>query len=79
MMRELMKVDFRRMLKDRLLIVMGILAVVFALITPLLYALLFTDEGMASDPMFTGMISAKSQFFQSFSIGNKSAQRATRK
>ncbi len=69
-MRELLRADFRRVLKDKLLIVMGILAVVFALITPLLYTLLFATEELASDPMLAGLVSAKSQFFQSFSLGN---------
>ena len=49
---------------------MGILAVVFAVITPLLYVLIFSGSGLADDPMISAMVSAKAQFFGSFSIGN---------
>ena len=37
-MTELFKADLKRVLKDKLLLVMGILAIIFALGTPLLYA-----------------------------------------
>lgn len=67
---NLLKADFNRVLKDKLLLVMGILAVVFAVVTPLLYVLIFSGAGIADDPMITGMVSAKAQFFSSFSIGN---------
>lgn len=69
-MTNLLKADFRRVLKDKLLLVMGILAVVFAVITPLLYVLIFGGSGLADDPMISAMVSAKTQFFGSFSIGN---------
>ena len=71
-MRSLLKADFRRIFRDKLLLVMGILAVVFAAITPLLYALIFSgtmEDGMAAD-MLSGLVSAKTQFFSSFSMGN---------
>lgn len=73
-MRDLLRADFRRVWKDKLLLVMGILAVAFALITPLLYSLLFSSTDVAEDPMVSSMLSgyitAKSQFFGSFSLGN---------
>lgn len=69
-MRGLIKADFRRVFKDKLLLVMGILAVVFAAITPLLYALMFSDMGIEEDPMISTFITGKSQFFSAFSIGN---------
>lgn len=73
-MMNLLKADFKRVLKDKLLIVMGILAVVFAAITPLLYAALFLTGEIAEDPMtqemLSGAISGKVQFFSSFSLGN---------
>lgn len=69
-MTELLRADLKRVLKDKLLMVMGILAVVFALITPLLYAAIFSTDGMLDDPMFASLVSAKSQFFQSFSMTN---------
>lgn len=69
-MRELFRADLKRVLKDKLLIVMGILAVVFALITPLLYAAIFSMDGLIDDPLLASLVSAKSQFFQSFSMTN---------
>ena len=69
-MGELFRADLKRVLKDKLLIVMGILAVVFALITPLLYAAIFSMDGLLDDPMLASLVSAKSQFFQSFSMTN---------
>lgn len=69
-MKGLLKADFKRVLKDKLLIVMAILAVVFALITPLLYALLFSGTDEMVSGMVSGLVSAKSNFFSSFSVGN---------
>lgn len=73
-MMNLLRADFRRIRKDKLLLVMGILAVAFALITPLLYSILFSSTDVADDPMVSSMLSgyitAKSQFFASFSLGN---------
>lgn len=69
-MTELFRADLKRVLKDKLVLVMGILAVVFALITPLLYAAIFSGDGLLSDPLFSSLISAKGQFFQSFSMTN---------
>lgn len=69
-MKSLLKADFKRVLKDKLLLVMGILAVVFAAITPVLYAVLFSGMGMEDDPMLSMFISAKAQFFGCFSMGN---------
>ena len=69
-MTELLKIDFRRVLKDKLLIVVGILAATFALITPILYVVLFGSQDMMDDPMIANLITAKSQFFQNFSMGN---------
>ena len=69
-MRSLLKADFKRVLKDKLLLVMGILAVVFAAFTPLLYAVMFSSMEMVDDPMVSSLISGKMQFFASFSMGN---------
>lgn len=73
-MSGLLKADFRRVFKDKLLIVMGILAVVFAAITPLLYAFLVSGTDDADSEMVMGMVSSyfsgKTQFFGSFSLGN---------
>ena len=69
-MRELFRADLKRVLQDKLLMVMGILAVVFALITPLLYAAIFSGGGLLGEPMFASLVSAKGQFFSSFSMTN---------
>lgn len=74
-MSGLLKADFRRVFKDKLLIVMGILALVFAAITPLLYAVIFSGDSLAGGDemamdMLSGYISGKAQFFSSFSLGN---------
>lgn len=73
-MSGLLKADFRRILKDKLLIVMGILAVGFAALTPVLYAIIFSTTEVIEDEltmgMLSGYISGKNQFFASFSIGN---------
>ncbi len=72
----LLKADLRRVFKDKLLIIMGILAVVFAVVTPILYVLIFSFSGETIDDsdmameMLSGLFSAKTQFFGSFSIGN---------
>lgn len=69
-MTGLLKSDFRRILKDKLLIVVGILAVVFAITLPLLYAVIFSTADMLEDDLFGNMFSAKTLFFSSFSMGN---------
>ncbi len=72
-MRELLKADFRRVIKDKLLIVMGILALVFAVITPALYAVIMGFVG-TEDPIVGEMLatsfSAKGMFFNAFLIGD---------
>ncbi len=70
-MSSLLKADFRRIRKDKLLLIMGILAVAFAVVIPLIYAAIFRglaslDEMTAS--MLSGLITGKSQFFASFSM-----------
>lgn len=69
---NLLKADFKRVLKDKLLLVVCILAVVFAFITPLLYRLLLGDTlaDPALEAMGLSIVSAKSQFFGAFSLGN---------
>ncbi len=73
-MKGLLKADFSRVFKDKLLIVLGVLAVVFAVTLPLIYAALFHGTGATEDEaisqMLSGFISAKAQFFASFSLGN---------
>lgn len=68
-MTNLLAVDFKRVRKDKLFFVMCLLAGIFALITPLLYALMLGDMEDALE-MIGMSVNAKSQFFASFSLGN---------
>ena len=69
-MRELIQADLKRVLKDKLLLVLAILAVVFALITPITFALVFSVIDVSEEPMLAALVSAKGMFFQSFSMTN---------
>lgn len=72
-MTGLLKSDFKRIFRDKLFLVVGILAIVFAVITPLLYVLLFgaLDEiDAVTKEMLSGYVNAKGQFFGAFSFGN---------
>ena len=69
-MRELIQADLKRVIKDKLLLVLAILAVVFALITPLTFALVFSVIDVSEEPMLSSLVSAKGLFFQSFSMTN---------
>lgn len=73
-MLSLIKADLRRIFKDRLLLIMGILAVSFAIATPLLYAIILAGTNAVQIDMLTDMLSGyfsgKTQFFGSFPIGN---------
>lgn len=72
-MTNLLTVDFRRVLKDKLLLVMGILAVAFSLLNGLILGVasgFMSDTDMQMmDAMGMGF-TAKSQFFSAFSFGN---------
>ena len=73
-MTKLLKVDFARILKDKLFLVACIVGGVFAFITPLMYQIIFSSLGGAeTEEMLMAMglsITAKSQFFDAFSLGN---------
>lgn len=69
-MRELIQADLKRVIKDKLMLVLAILAVVFALITPLTFALVFSVIDVSEEPMLAALVSAKGLFFQSFSMTN---------
>ena len=72
-MNRLIKSDFKKFFKDKLFLVVCILAVVFAVITPLLYVVIFKLAG-EMDPMAEELlgsyVTAKGQFFGAFSFGN---------
>lgn len=69
-MGNLIKADLKRIRRDKMMIIITILAVVFALITPLLYAALLSGTDTEGMEFMLGSINAKSSFFSSFSIGN---------
>lgn len=69
-MLNLIKSDFRRVLKDKLFMVVCILAAVFALITPLLYQAIFSSVGSDMEMLMGGIVTAKDNFFGAFSLGN---------
>ena len=67
-MRELIKSDIKRMLKDKLILIACIIGGAFAIITPLLYKAIF---GLLEVEEMLGMlVDAKSQYFASFSPAN---------
>lgn len=72
-MNKLINLDFKRVFRDKLFLVVGILAAIFAVITPLLYLIIFgsieeLDE--TTKQMLSGYVTAKGQFFGAFSFGN---------
>ena len=68
-MRELIKTDLKRILKDKLLIITCIIGVVLALTSPLLYKALFGM--MDADEALMGLvIDSKTLFFTAFAPGN---------
>ena len=73
-MRDLLKTDFKRVLKDKLFLILCIVAAVFALSSPLLYKALFAlvpPEEMAEvETMLAMQINAKMLFFNAFSLMN---------
>lgn len=73
-MRDLLKTDFKRVLKDKLFLILCIVVGVFALSSPLLYKALFAlvpPEEMAEvETMLAMQINAKMLFFNAFSLTN---------
>ena len=74
-MLDLIRTDFRRAFKDKLLIALAIIGGFFAVTTPLLYKGLFLllelDEIAMQEMEMLGLgMNAKSMFFSSFSLGN---------
>lgn len=75
-MRNLLKVDLKRVFKDKLFTVVCIIAAIFALMMPLIYVAIFSlfggDFNETNELMgvFGMSITGKSMFFSSFSISN---------
>ncbi len=65
---NLLKTDLKRIIKDKLFLIVCIIGAAFAIITPLLYFLIFKVAGDLSDIEMMGLnFSGKSVFFSSFS------------
>lgn len=72
-MTGLLRSDFKRFFQDKLFLVVCILGVIFAVTTPLLYAVLVGMMGQmdpTSEAMLGSYMTAKGQFFSSFSFSN---------
>ncbi len=72
-MSRLLKSDFKRFFKDKLFLVVCILAVVFSVTTPLLYLVIFGAMGEIdplTEEMLSSYVNAKGQFFAAFSFSN---------
>lgn len=73
-MRNLLKADLKRAWKDKLFLILCILAGVFAISTPLLYKAIFAlmdmEEMLEMGPLLGNSFTAKGMFFTSFSPSN---------
>lgn len=67
-MRDLLKTDLRRLIKDKLFLVVCILGAVFAVFSPLLYKVLF--GALEVEDMLGMTVNAKTLFFSAFSLGS---------
>ena len=68
---NLLKVDLKRIVKDKLFFVTCIIGLVFSIITPLLYKILFSGFiGDGGDDIFSMFFSFEAMFFGSFSLTN---------
>ena len=67
-MLNLLKTDLKRVFKDKLFLILCIIAAAFAIFNPLVYKLLFAMVGMVEE--LDMAIDAKTLCFTSFSPGN---------
>ena len=69
-MAKLLKVDLKRILKDKLLLVVAIIGVVLALTTPLIYKFIYLFLGADDTGLLGSLLSIKTMFYSSFSLSN---------
>lgn len=69
-MGNLIKTDLIRVLKDKLFLVVCILCVVFAAITPLIYKAIMLLDPTIAELLLGNAIAPVGQFFSAFSLGN---------
>lgn len=67
---NLLKTDFKRVLKDKLFLVLCILGVVFAIITPVLHRVILSAAGEVAEELFADLTYAKTHFFTAFSLSD---------
>lgn len=69
-MAKLLKVDLKRIFKDKLLLVVAIIGVVLALTTPLIYKFIYLFLGVDDTGLLGSLLSIKTMFYSSFSLSN---------
>lgn len=69
-MAKLLKVDLKRILKDKLLLVVAIIGVVLSLTTPLIYKFIYLFLGADDTGLLGSLLSIKTMFYSSFSLSN---------
>ena len=69
-MAKLLKVDLKRIFKDKLLLVVAIIGVVLALTTPLIYKFIYLFLGADDTDLLGSLLSIKTMFYSSFSLSN---------
>ena len=69
-MAKLLKVDLKRIFKDKLLLVVAIIGVVLALTTPLIYKFIYLFLGADDTGLLESLLSIKTMFYSSFSLSN---------
>lgn len=69
-MAKLLKVDLKRIFKDKLLLVVAIIGVVLALTTPLIYKFIYLFIGADDTGLLGSLLSIKTMFYSSFSLSN---------
>ena len=67
-MAKLLKVDLKRLFKDKLLLVVAIIGVVLALTTPLIYKFIYLFIGADDTGLLGSLLSIKTMFYSSFSL-----------
>lgn len=67
---NILKTDFKRVLKDKLFLVLCILGVVFAIITPVLHHVILSSAGEVAEQLFADLTYAKTHFFTAFSLSD---------
>ena len=76
-MAKLLKVDLKRIFKDKLLLVVAIIGVVLALTTPLIYKFIYLFLGADDTGLLGSLLSIKTMFYSSFSASSSVSSTAS--